>query len=280
MKFFLVSNCSDIVCFAIASGVDRIFIDTEVLGKHERQGHLDTVISHHSLDDVKRLRPVVPKGRLLVRINPLHVGSQAEIDRAIVAGADILMLPMFHTSAEVHDFVRFVDGRALTNLLVETPQAAESLQACLAVGGVDEVHIGLNDLHLALGLDFMFQPLVNGLVDRLAQILRDQGVPFGIGGLARVGEGLLPAELILAEHVRLGSSAAILSRTFCHQGSTLAAVRDEMDFPGEILRLRKAYAQYQQADAGVISSIHKDVCARIEQIAAHIRARKGANQTV
>ena len=39
-------------------------------------------------------------------------------------------------------------------------------------------------------------------------------MPFGFGGIARIGDGLLPAEKILAEHVRLGSSSVILSRTF------------------------------------------------------------------
>ena len=40
------------------------------------------------------------------------------------------------------------------------------------------------------------------------------GIPFGFGGIARIGEGLLPSDYILGEHVRLGSSSVILSRTF------------------------------------------------------------------
>ena len=39
-------------------------------------------------------------------------------------------------------------------------------------------------------------------------------MPFGFGGIARIGEGDLPSDNILGEHVRLGSQSVILSRTF------------------------------------------------------------------
>ena len=35
------------------------------------------------------------------------------------------------------------------------------------------------------------------------------------GGIASLGSGLLPAEMIIPEHYRLGSNCAILSRAFC-----------------------------------------------------------------
>ena len=157
-------------------------------------------------------RPAVPPGRLLVRINPIHDNSTVEINQVINAGADTLMLPMFREPEEVKIFVEAVGERARCCLLLETVGATSNLQKCIQVPGIDEVHIGLNDLHLELELDFMFEPLANGMIDELCAILRHSGIPFGIGGLARVGEGLLPAELLLSEHVRLGSSGAILSR--------------------------------------------------------------------
>lgn len=277
MKFFMISNCPEVARFAIESGVDRVFVDTEILGKDVRQGHLNTVISRHTLDDVRRVREVVPPGRLLVRINPIHAGSQDEIEQVIKAGADILMLPMFKTVDEVRSFVRFVNGRAVCNLLVETVGAADSLAACLDVEGVDEVHIGLNDLHLEMRLDFMFQPLTSGLVDRLAGVLKEKGIPFGVGGLARIGEGLLPAELVLAEHVRLGSTAAILSRAFCQQADTVADIKAAIDFSAEVLRLRQAYARYLEANITMLDEAHQEVCRRVQEIVAAIRTRKGLN---
>ena len=76
-------------------------------------------------------------------------------------------------------------------------------------------HVGLNDLHLALGMDFMFEPLADGTVEAIGAKCLARGLPWGFGGVARPGRGLLPAEHVLAEHYRLGSSAAILSRSFC-----------------------------------------------------------------
>lgn len=274
MKLFMITNCLDLAEFAITSGVDRIFVDTEILGKDARQGHLNTVISRHTLDDVRRIRPVVPGGRLLVRVNPIHEGSKAEIDLAIEAGADVLMLPMFHRVEEVELFIAAVGGRARCNLLVETVSAAANLKACVEVPGVDEVHIGLNDLHLELGLDFMFEPLAGGMVDSMATILRDSGKPFGIGGIARVGEGLLPAELLLAEHARLGSSAAILSRTFHRQASSVAEIKKQMDFSAEVSKLKNAYQESKEYDPEVLQAKHRDVQEKVEMIVKSIKARR------
>jgi len=48
------------------------------------------------------------------------------------------------------------------------------------------------------------------------QKIKQKSIPYGFGGIARLGTGLLPAENILAEHYRLGSSMVILSRSFCN----------------------------------------------------------------
>ena len=84
----------------------------------------------------------------------------------------------------------------------------------LAVSGVDELFIGLNDLHISMGLTFMFELLSDGLVEYIAAKCNKANMPFGFGGIARIGEGDLPSDYILGEHVRLGSTSVILSRTF------------------------------------------------------------------
>ena len=38
----------------------------------------------------------------------------------------------------------------------------------------------------------------------------------GFGGIASLGRGQVPAEMIIKEHYRLGSHMAILSRSFCN----------------------------------------------------------------
>lgn len=274
MKFMMITDSPDIARFAVDGGVDRIFVDLEILGKQERQGHLNTVISRHELDDVRRLRPVVPPGRLLVRVNPIHEGSQQEIDQVVDAGADIVMLPMFRTPEEVATFTAAVRGRARCCLLVETLGAAMHLQECVRVPGVDEVHIGLNDLHLELGMDFMFEPLANGMVDELCDVLRAAGMPFGIGGVARVGEGLLPAEVVLSEHARLGSTGAILSRTFHRQASTVADIQAQMDFPAEVAKLRAAFAGHLQCGPEQWKLSREALQQGVRAVVAAVRARK------
>ncbi|CAN7187324.1 aldolase/citrate lyase family protein [Rhizobacter sp. LjRoot28] len=273
MKFLMITNDPAVAQFAVARGVDRIFVDLEFLGKETRQGHLDTVISRHAPEDIERVRPVVPVGRLLVRVNPMHDGSQAEIDDAISRGADIVMLPMFRAPAEVAAFVSAVGGRARTCLLIETISAVESAPQWSLLPGIDEVHVGLNDLHLELQQRFMFQPLADGAVDPLAVLLRDRGIPFGIGGVARVGEGLLPAELLLAEHVRLGSTGAILSRTFHRQARTVEEIVEQMDFEVEVRRLREAYVLHQGASPRQLATLHTEVQGRVATIVAAIEAK-------
>lgn len=267
MHFFLITNAPSIAEFAVARGVDRIFVDLERLGKAERQGHLDTVMSNHSIDDVIAIRAVTPRGCLMVRINPVNGDTPDEIERVIAAGADVIMLPMFRAPDEVSLVTRMVDGRAPICLLVETVDAMNALEACARIKGVSEVHIGLNDLSLELGRRFMFEPLVDGTVERMAKTLARMNIKFGIGGVARVGEGLLPAEMILREHVRLGSTAAILSRTFHRQASTLEEIEAQMDFAGEIASLRSACAAAGEMSASELEGNAALMHSRVEAIA-------------
>lgn len=215
LKLMYITNDSKIAEIAQKSGVDWIFIDLEINGKEERQGHLDTVISRHSIDDVKKIKPVLTTSDLLVRVNPIYHGSKEEIDRVINDGADIIMLPFFKSKEEVDSFVKYVDKRSKTMLLLETPEAVENIDDILSVKGIDYIHIGLNDLHLGYGMKFMFELLANGTVDKICNKIRNIGIEYGFGGIARLGKGDLPAEKIIAEHYRLESKLAILSRSFC-----------------------------------------------------------------
>ncbi len=221
LTLMYITNNEIIADIAQRAGVDRIWIDMEYIGKEERQAGMNTVKSHHTIEDILRLRPIVKTSQLMVRVNPLHeatkdyCSSQEEIENTIRAGAEVIMLPMFKTSADAEQFVSMVDGRAKVQLLVETAEAAANIEEICKVQGVDEIHIGLNDLHLAYGQKFMFQLLADGTVEKLCKTIKAHGIKYGFGGIARVGYGTLPAEYIMAEHYRLGSTAAILSRGFC-----------------------------------------------------------------
>ena len=221
LTLMYITNHPVIAEIAQSAGVDRIWVDMEHIGKEERQGGLDTVKSRHTLTDVRNLRRVVTSSELQVRINPVHdatdgyLGTEEEVERTIAAGAEVIMLPMFKTKGEVERFLTAVNGRVKTVLLFETAEAVSHIDEILSVSGIDEVHVGLNDLHLAYKMKFMFELLCEGTVQMLCEKFRSKGLKYGFGGIARVGLGMLPAELIITEHYRLGSSAAILSRGFC-----------------------------------------------------------------
>lgn len=62
----------------------------------------------------------------------------------------------------------------------------------------------------------MFELLVDGTVEKLCFKFKQKGIPYGFGGIASLGKGMLPSEHIITEHYRLGSTCAILSRSFCN----------------------------------------------------------------
>lgn len=196
------------------AGVDRIFYDLEWIGKAERQHGRNTVKSNNNIDDIPAVREVLNESELLVRTNPIHAYSKEEVEKAIAYGADVLMLPMVMDQHDVEQYVEMVAGRAKVCIMIETAAAMARLDKILAIPGVDELFIGLNDLHISMGLTFMFELLSDGLVEYIAQKCNKIGMPFGFGGIARIGEGDLPSDNILGEHVRLGSTSVILSRTF------------------------------------------------------------------
>lgn len=220
LTLMYITNRPEVADIAQRAGVERIWVDMEYMGKEERQVGMNTVKSHHTIEDVKRIRPVVTTSELLVRVNPIHDGSRQEIEDTISSGADVIMLPMFRTVQEVKTFLEIVDGRTKTILLLETAEAAEHIEEIIEIPGIDEIHIGLNDLHLAYHKKFMFELLADGTVEHLSKVIKGKGIKFGFGGIARVGYGDLPAEMIMTEHYRLGSQMAILSRGFCNANLT------------------------------------------------------------
>ena len=252
LTLMYITNSPVTARIAQKAGVDRIWLDMEYIGKEQRQGGMDTVKNHHTVEDVKNLRPVVTDAELLVRVNPIHEATEAysdsktEIDAVIAAGADVVMLPMFRTADEARKFVSYVDGRAKVQLLLETAEAVENIDSILEVPGIDEIHIGLNDLHLAYRMDFMFELLCGDIIKELCRKIRAKGIKYGFGGIARVGYGMLPAELIITEHYHLGSTAAILSRGFCDAN----IVKDPMEIESIFIEGVKNIRLKEQEVAG------------------------------
>ena len=276
LKLMYITNKPDVSKIIEGSGVDRVFLDLEYIGKSARQGGMDTVQSMHTLQDVAAISRVLTSAELLVRVNPIHdataayCSSKEEIDTAIRNGAKVLMLPYFKTTKEVDTFLSYVNGRVKTLPLVETPEAVCAIDEILRLGGIDEIYIGLNDLSLGYGKKFMFELLTDGTVEKLSEKFREKGIPFGFGGIASPGKGMLPSEYVIREHYRLGSTRAILSRSFCNTGIVTDPNEIRSVFASGMHAIRTLEQECEQADERYFAENRKEVCSRIAQIAKGI----------
>ena len=254
------------------AGVDRIFYDLEWIGKAERQHGRNTVKSNNNIDNIPAVRKVLNKSELLVRTNPIHAYSKEEVEKAIAYGADVLMLPMVMDHHDVEQYVEMVAGRAKVCIMIETAAAMARLDKILAIPGVDELFIGLNDLHISMGLTFMFELLSDGLVEYIAQKCNKVGMPFGFGGIARIGEGDLPSDNILGEHVRLGSTSVILSRTFKGVVGVDKNAR-KIDLSEEVLKVRNRMDEINQWTVEQHSENRKKIADAVDFVVNKISTR-------
>ena len=237
LKLMYITNRAAVAAIAEKAGVDRIFVDMEYLGKEARQKKMNTVKSAHTARDVESIARAIKSSELLVRVNPIHNNSEREIKEVIDCGADRIMLPMYKTLGEVEQFLKLT-----------------------------EIHIGLNDLHLALGKKFMFELLADGTVEKIAAKIKPSGKPFGFGGIARIGYGMIPAEYIIREHYRIGSSAAILSRCFgdVYKIDDLSEV--ESLFETEIKKIRLVEREAEKLSESQAEANRLEVIERVGRI--------------
>ena len=252
-RLTLITADPALAIVADSVGIDRIGVDLEHLGKAERQAGLDTRQSGHSLDDLTAIAGVVRRAAVFARINPVHSGTEAEIETALAYGAGVLMLPSFRTAGEVETFVRAVRGRAHVVILVELAPAVARIREILEVAGIDEVMIGLNDLHLQFGVANPFEMLASPVVEMLSAEVRRKGIPLGLGGLGRIDDTGLPVnpDLIYAQYPRLGATRAWISRSFTRDPGT--------DFVQGIGELRARLAYWFACSAGDLDGARRDL---------------------
>ena len=186
-------------------------------------------------------------------MNPLNPDSPREVESVIARGVEVVMLPMVIEPDEARRFAALVDGRATLVLLVEHADALANLPELVRVEGVDEVHIGLNDLALSLGLRNRWLALAGDLAVDAAAVVRGAGLPFGLGGIGRAGDtGLpVPSDLVYAEFARTGATGALVSRSFFRMGETAVAA--------EIARARSALAEWRRRPAADLAAAHAEL---------------------
>ena len=267
LKLMFITYNPTIAKIAVDAGVDRIFIDMEVLGKAERQGGMDTVQSHHVPEDIAKVRAAVGSSvEIMARINRLNPYSQAEIDASIENGADVIMLPMWRTAEDLRQFVQMVDGRAKIMPLLETDTAVNNLPEVLTLSGIDQMHIGLNDLHLCYHKKFLFQLLTDGTVESLCSQLYQANIPYGFGGVGQPGSGMLPAEFIIGEHYRLNSTYVILSRSFCNTRIITDLCKIQHIFTQGIAAIRRVEQECASWTQTQFEENHRKVCEYVQRI--------------
>ena len=231
--------------------MDRIGVDLERIGKAQRQHGLATWISAHRHDDLARLE--LRRARRFARVEP----ADPRIDELIELGAEVLMLPMVASAREAAAFADAVAGRAVVVLLVERREAVEAIGELVRVDGVDEIHLGLNDLALSLGMRNRWQVLGADLGLRVGATVREAGLPYGLGGIGRAGDRSLPlpSDLVCAEVARCGATGALLSRSFTN--GPLAA---------DVARARSRLAFWRAAGAPALGAAHAELAARARRL--------------
>jgi citrate lyase beta subunit len=246
VELCLITDNEDFALEAEHSGINRVMVDLERKGKAHRQAGRGLFLSDHTIGSVLKISSILKSASLVVRINPLDQDSRREIDDVLEAGADFIMLPFFHTPEEVRGFIDLVECRAKTILLIETRAATDNLAAVLKEEGIDEVHIGLNDLSISLKRDVIFEVVCDGTIDRLSSTIKAEGIPFGFGGIARLSTKGLPVdpERILAEQVRVGATRGWLGRTF-REG--MGSDKRSGELAREVDLLRRALSRWSSA---------------------------------
>ena len=278
LKLMYITNKPEIALIAEKYGVDRIWIDLEREGKAERQKGRDSVKSDHTIEDIRKIAPLLSVSELLVRINPWNEKSQDEIDTVIAAGADMIMLPMWKNVEEVVLFADAVKGRCKTSLLLETKEAEKCLNEVLEryekrTLFFDEIHVGLNDLHISYGLTFMFELLADGTVEHICRRIEVAGIPYGYGGIAKIGEGAVPAEEVIMEHYRLHSTRAILSRAFCDSARINDPETIDQVFQENMKKLRAFEESVQHMEVDMLEKNRDKLREDVEKVVAKIKSK-------
>lgn len=214
MDLFVFSTNEATVRAVSVGGAAGILVDWERSGKQQRQHGFDTEINTHDEKDLANVRAWTD-GRVICRIDRNHDWrlQKHQIDQVIDLGGDEILLPMVRSMAEPTRVLDYVTNRSAigVGILVET-QAAVSINTELAQLPLSRVYVGLNDLAIDRGSDFLFEPLKTGY---LADIMAPFSVPVGFGGLTLPDLGHpVPCRSLMAALLDMDCSFTFLRRSF------------------------------------------------------------------
>jgi 2-keto-3-deoxy-L-rhamnonate aldolase RhmA len=232
----------EVAAAADAAGIDRIGLDLESRGKASRQAGRGAWMSPHVEGDLSAVRSVLGSAQLFVRVDPLGPGTLDQAERVVGRGAQVVMVPMVEDPGGLGDLAAAVAGRARLVALVETATGVDRIAQIAAVPGVDELHLGLNDLSLSLGLANRFAVLAHDASAVVAAAARAARIPFGVGhiGCAHDDRLPVPADLVYAQLPRLGATATLLGRSFLRGAAA--------DLAGSVSATRRRLDEWWNAD--------------------------------
>jgi len=260
-ELLLFSVDEEFIPQAVAAGVSGVIVDWENHEKKARQTGFDTEINHHTLEDLKRVRSCTT-APVICRINAPGASSADEIELALDAGANEILVPMVRTPAEVVQILYQVRGRCDVGILVETVAAIEHAHA-LAALPLKRVYVGLNDLAIQRRTPSIFTPIADGALDRLRDVFTGT---FGFGGVTLPDCGFpIECRLLIGELARQQADFSFLRRSF---HADIADRQLNVEIPRIHAALRSAF----QRSTSAVERDHKVLCTAIETL------MPGANQ--
>ncbi len=200
----------DYAAAAARAGITAVVVDWERRGKAGRQRGRDTQISDRTQKDLTRIRER-SAGHVICRINNQPGVRVREALLAVDLGADEVWLPMVRSVAEVRECLDAVGDRAAMGMMLETGDAL-ALGHELAQLPLSRVYAGLNDLCIDSGGTNIFEPLVDGTLERFRESYPGS---LGFAAVTRPECGApIPQHLLLSEMARLDCSFGVARRAF------------------------------------------------------------------
>jgi hypothetical protein len=210
IDLLLFTSDAELAARAVEAGVGGIVIDWEQRGKEERQNGADTEINRDTVEDLLRMRRATT-GTVVCRINPVSDDTDRELEAAIAAGADEVLVPMVRVADEVRFVLERARSRIRVGILVETTDAVTNVRELDRLP-LARVYVGLNDLAIDRGSPTIFSALSDGTVDRVRASV---SAPFGVAGMTLPEAGHpIPCRLIVGELARLRCAFTFLRRSF------------------------------------------------------------------
>lgn len=265
-ELLLFSTEREFVLEAAEAGIDGVIVDWEVAGKERRQAGADTEINHDTVEDLRRVRSWVDVP-VLCRINSPGPMTERELESAIRAGADEVLVPMVRSPQELERVIDAARGRCGVGVLIETVEAVQRAQEFARLP-LSRLYVGLNDLAIDRGSSSIFSALVDGTVERVSSTVDGR---FGFGGLTAPERGHpIPCRLLIGELARLHGTFSFLRRSY--KRDVKAEKQTEL-----IARLRSALAE---ARTRIPVEVERDRRELEEAIAAWIKHAQSRAQTL